>query len=70
MMTSLRKEIGIRYETLKDDVVMLFQKYDKDESRQMKYSEFCDAFATKEPDLLKELAARVPRNVHLTMQYE
>jgi len=36
----------------------------------MKYSEFCDAFATKEPDLLKELAARVPRNVHLTMQYE
>ena len=49
---------------------MIFQKFDKDESREMKYSEFCDAFATKDPELLRELAARVPRNVHLTMKYD
>lgn len=36
----------------------------------MKYSEFCDAFAPKDPQTLKDLAARVPRNVNLTMSYQ
>lgn len=36
----------------------------------MKYSEFCDAFATKDKNILKDLAARVPRNVNLTMNYK
>jgi len=35
----------------------------------MMYSEFCDAFAPRDEAILKELASRVPRNVHLTMSY-
>eukprot|EP00347_Sterkiella_histriomuscorum_P009319 403341661 len=69
LIQSLKTEIGIDYQTLEDDVIMIFQKFDKDESREMKYSEFCDAFAPKEPNLLKELAGRVPRNVNLTMNF-
>lgn len=65
----MRTEIGIDYPTLEDDVIMIFQKFDKDESREMRYSEFCDAFAPKDKNILAELAARVPRNVNLTMNY-
>jgi Ca2+-binding EF-hand superfamily protein len=70
LLVALRKQIGIDYAELEDDVIMIFQKFDKDESRQMKYSEFCDAFAPKEPQALKELAGRVPMNVNLTMNYK
>lgn len=46
---------------------MFFQKFDKEEVRVLKYSSFCDAFAPKEQESLRDLASRVPRNLHLTM---
>ena len=70
LIQCLRKDLGLSSDELENDVIMFFQKFDKDESRQMKYSEFCDAFATKDGNLLKELASRVPRNIHLTMSYD
>jgi hypothetical protein len=36
----------------------------------IKYSSFCDAFAPKDERYLKELAARVPRNIQLTTPYQ
>ena len=69
---SLKKDIkiGDRVETLQDDLIMFFQKFDKEEARVIKYSSFCDAFAPKEKETLRDLASRVPRNLHLTMRLE
>ena len=69
---SLKKDIRIedRAETLQDDLIMFFQKFDKEEARVIKYSSFCDAFAPKEKETLRDLASRVPRNLHLTMRLE
>lgn len=36
----------------------------------MKYSDFCDAFAPKDEQYLKEMASRVPRNLQLQMTFE
>jgi hypothetical protein len=54
-------------DTIEDDLIMFFQKFDKEEARVLKYSSFCDAFAPKEKEALRDLASRVPRNLHLTM---
>ena len=52
-----------------DDMIMFFQKFDKAEQRVLKYSDFCDAFAPKEHQCLKELALRVPRNLQLALAF-
>eukprot|EP00350_Pseudokeronopsis_sp_OXSARD2_P007479 CAMPEP_0170559232 /NCGR_PEP_ID=MMETSP0211-20121228/41147_1 /TAXON_ID=311385 /ORGANISM="Pseudokeronopsis sp., Strain OXSARD2" /LENGTH=138 /DNA_ID=CAMNT_0010872013 /DNA_START=1254 /DNA_END=1667 /DNA_ORIENTATION=- len=67
LMKGLRT-IGVDYD--EDDVILFFQKFDKGENNKIKYSGFCDAFATKDDKVLSELASRVPRNLKLTMTYE
>jgi len=70
LITSLRDELQIGSEELENDVIMFFQKFDKQETRKMRYSDFCNAFAPKAKGPLKVLASRVPRNIHLTMTFE
>lgn len=53
-----------------DDVILFFEKYDKERSRMLTYSAFCDAFAPKDEQFLKELSLRVPRNINLQMSYD
>lgn len=48
--------IGVNFND--DDIILFFQKYDKDENRKLKYSSFCDAIAPKEESYVRELAAR------------
>jgi hypothetical protein len=55
---------------LEDDIILLFQTFGKEEHAILKYSEFCDAFAPKDKQCLKDVASRVPRNVYLTMAFE
>ena len=61
------KEMGISYD--EDDLIVFFEKFDKDEKRNISYSEFCTAFAPKEEKYLKVIATRVPRNINLEMDY-
>jgi hypothetical protein len=70
LIISLRQDLNIDFQELENDVIMFFQKVDKQETRKMKYSEFCSAFAPKDKNQLKTLAARVPRNIHLSMSFE
>jgi len=62
------KALGIDFE--QDDIILFFQKYVRDDSKMLKYSEFCDAVAPKAELMLKELASRVPRNIRLEFTYE
>jgi hypothetical protein len=55
---------------LEENVIMFFQKYNTEENRQLRYQEFCSAFATIDKNLLKDLALRVPTNMHLTLAFE
>lgn len=66
----MNEDLNLNYEGIENDVMAFYSKYNRDKSKQMKYSEFCDASATKDKELLKKLAARVPRNIHLTMTFE
>ncbi len=68
LLNSLLEEIGIECE--EDNLILFFQKFDNSEQQVIKYSDFCDAFAPKDDQYLKEIALRVPRNLQLQMSYE
>lgn len=53
LISSIREELKIDSADLESDVIMFFQKFDKQETRKMRYSDFCSAFAPKEKAQLK-----------------
>ena len=49
--------------------MFFFQRFDKEANRAIRYSEFCEAFASKDETCLKELAKREPQNLNLEVPY-
>jgi hypothetical protein len=52
-----------------DSIVLFISRFDKTGNQTLKYSEYCEAFLQRDENKLREIAKRVPRNVHSQISY-
>lgn len=61
-MGFLNSAFGASLEFNNNDIILFVQRFDKGEKDQIKYSEFCNAFAPVSESFISQLSQRKPKN--------
>lgn len=52
-----------------DSICLFLARFDRDLDQSLRYSEFCEAFLQRDDEKMRQIAKRVPRNVHNQFTY-